>query len=70
MFSLEDAAQKIFTDPAYRDAIIPIAQFLHQRVVDGREEIDGPDIEAELDKSVPLAPPKTWLKRVFSFGST
>jgi len=70
MFALEDAAHKIFTDPAYRDAIIPIAQFLHQRVVDGREEIDGPDIETELDKYVPLAPPKTWLKRVFSFGQT
>ncbi len=68
MFDLEDAALKIFTDPVYRNAIIPIAEFFHQRVLDGREEIDGPDIEAELDKHIPAAEPETWLKRVFSFG--
>ena len=68
MFGLEDAAQEIFADQAYRDAIIPIANFLFQRVSDGHELIDGPDIEAELDKYVPRATQKTWLKRVFSFG--
>jgi hypothetical protein len=68
MFDLEDAAQKIFTDPTYRDAILPIAEFFHQRVSEGREVIDGPDIEAELDKLLPAAPRQGWLKRVFSIN--
>ncbi len=68
MFALEDAAQEIFADQAFRDAIIPIADFLYQRVSEGREVISGPDIEAELDKLVPATASPNWLKRVFSFG--
>ncbi|MCF6232610.1 MAG: hypothetical protein L3J36_05860 [Rhodobacteraceae bacterium] len=68
MFELEDAAIEIFADQKYRDAIVPIAEFLFHRAETGREVIDGPDIEAELDKHVPVAERKTWLKRVFSFG--
>jgi len=68
MFELEDAAIEIFADQKYRDAILPVAEFLFRRVGEGREVIDGPDIEAELDRHVPAAEQKTWLKRVFSFG--
>ena len=68
MFDLEDAAKDIFGKEDYRNAIIPIAEFLYQRVSAGREVIDGPDIEAELNKYVPVSVPKPWLKRVFSFG--
>lgn len=67
MFDLEDAARMIFDNPAYRDAIIPVAQFLSQRVAQGREIIDGPDIEAEIDKYIPAEPPRSWLKKLFSF---
>lgn len=68
MFDLEDAAREIFTNPSYLDAILPIAEFLCQRVTGGQEIIDGPDIEAEMDKYLPAAPSQSWLKRVFSFG--
>lgn len=68
MFDLEDVALKIFAKPEYKDAIIPIASFLAQRVLDGAELIDGPDIEAELDKYVPRAPKEKWTKKLFSFG--
>ena len=68
MFKLEDAAIEIFADQKYRDAILPVAEFLFRRVEAGREVIDGADIEAELDRHVPAAEQKTWLKRVFSFG--
>jgi len=68
MFDLEDAALKIFTDPTYRDAVMPMAEFLYHRASAGREIISGHDIEAELDKHVPAVPTPGWLKRVFSFG--
>lgn len=68
MFDLEDAAKAIFADPAYRDAIVPIAQFLHARVRDGESEVDGPDIEAELNKYVPSARETGWLGKMLSFG--
>lgn len=68
-FDLEDVAINIFADDAYKNAILPVAEFLYQRVQDGREAIDGPDIEAEMNKYVP-APPKEekWMSKVFSFG--
>jgi len=68
-FDLEDVAIKIFADTAYREAILPIAEFLYQRVQDGREAIDGPDIEAEMNKYVPKPPAEEkWMSKVFSFG--
>lgn len=67
-FELEDVAESIFENQQYRDAIIPIAEFLHQRVLDGWEIIDGADIEAELDKYVPAAPKSGGLKNFLSFG--
>lgn len=67
-FELEDIAESIFKDERYSDAIIPIAEFLHQRVVDGWDVIDGEDIEAELDKYVPAAPKSGGLKEFLSFG--
>ena len=68
MFELEDAAIKIFADPAYADAILPMADYLYARAIAGREIISGHDIEAELDKHVPAMPTPGWLKRIFSFG--
>lgn len=68
MFDLEDVALKIFAKPEYRDAIIPIATFLAEQVKAGRELINGPDIEAELDKYVPRPAKQTWGKKLFSFG--
>ncbi len=68
MFDLEDAAREIFANPLYRDAIIPIAEFLYRRVNEGREIIDGDDIEAEISKHIPITPPQSWLKKVFSLG--
>ncbi len=67
-FDLEDIAEKIFAQQAYLDAIIPMAEFFYQEVKLGREEIQGSDIEAELDKHVPVASKENWVKRVFSFG--
>ena len=68
-FELEDVAESIFEDQRYRDAIIPIAEFLHQRVLDGWEIIDGDDLEAEMDKYVPMAPKPSGLKKFLSFGN-
>lgn len=68
MFDLEDVALKIFAKPEYKDAIIPIATFLAEQVKAGRELINGPDIEAELDKYVPRPAKQTWGKKLFSFG--
>lgn len=67
-FELEDIAQNIFADQKYQDAIIPIAEFLFQRVCDGLEVIDGEDIEAMLDKYVPPRPREKWTSRVFYFS--
>ncbi len=67
-FDLEDIAEKIFAQQDYLDAIIPMAEFFYQEVKIGHEEIQGTDIESELDKYVPLAAKENWVKRVFSFG--
>ncbi|MDQ7070911.1 MAG: hypothetical protein Q9M48_09280 [Rhodobacterales bacterium] len=68
-FDLEDVAIKIFSDDAYRTAILPIADYLYQRVQNGSEVIDGVDIETEMDKYVPHPPEdKKWMSKVFSFG--
>ncbi len=68
-FDLEDVAQKIFADEATRGAIIPIAEFLHQRVLAGREVIDGPDIEAQLDHHLPAREKrKTFMQRLLGGG--
>lgn len=68
MFGLEDDARKIFAEDRYREAIIPIARFLHQKTTDGYSEISGEDIEAELDKYVPRTEQPSWLKRTFGNG--
>lgn len=52
-FELEDKALDIFKDQAYRDAVLPIAKFLHAQVERGSTEIDGKLIDAELDKYLP-----------------
>ncbi len=68
MFDLEDAARKIFADPVYHNAIVPIAEFLAQRVSEGREIIDGADLEVEIDRYIPPEPPQSWVKKIFSFA--
>lgn len=55
-YGLEEIAEKIFADPKYRAAIEPVAGFLYERFTKGVEEIDGRDLEAELDKYVPPLP--------------
>lgn len=67
-FELEDIAESIFKEDRYRNAIMPIAEFLHQQVLDGAEIIDGKAIEAELDKYVPIAPKATGLRSFLPFG--
>ncbi len=52
-FALEDIADNIFADPQYRAAIAPVAEFLYGRFSAGDEEIDGVELERELDKHVP-----------------
>ncbi len=67
-FGLEEIAEKIFADPQYRAAIEPLAEFLYDRFSKGHEEIDGRELEAELDKHVPPLPArKTGLRKLFSF---
>jgi hypothetical protein len=68
-FRLEDFAQNIFADRKFKDAILPLAEFLNGRVKSGNEEISGADVEAEMDKLVPPLPKQeSWVGRVFSFG--
>lgn len=69
-FDLEDIAENIFAAQIYRDAIVPIAEFLYQEVKDGHDEIEGADIETELDKYIPAQTTGSWIKRVFSIGGT
>ena len=64
---LEDKALEIFSDQRYRDAILPVAEFLHQQVLEGHSQIDGRLIDAELDKYVPALPKKKGLGS-FLFG--
>ena len=67
-FTLEDRALAIFADQSYRDAILPIAQFLNDQVAAGATEIDGKLIDAELDKYLPPLAKKKTLGG-FLFGS-
>lgn len=69
-FELEDVAESIFKEDRYRDAIMPIAEFLHQCVLDGAEIIDGELLEAELDKYVPAAPKPQGVKGFFGFKTS
>jgi len=66
-FDLEDKALEIFSDQRYRDAVLPLAEFLNQQVLEGHSEIDGKLIDAELDKHVPALPKKKGLGG-FLFG--
>jgi len=67
-FSLEDRALAIFADQKYRDAVLPIAHFLHAQVEAGSTEIEGRLIDAELDKLVPALPKKKGIGS-FLFGA-
>ena len=66
-FDLEDKALDIFKAQAYRDAVLPIAEFLHGQVEGGATEIDGKLIDAELDKYLPPLQKKSGLGG-FLFG--
>lgn len=65
---LEEVATKIFADPKVQEAIMPLAEFLYERVLAGQEVVEGEAVEEMLDKYVPLTPKKKWMARVFSFG--
>jgi len=67
-FELEDKALEIFSDQRFRDAVLPVAKFLHQQVLDGHSHIDGHLIDAELDKFVPALPKKKGLGGFFFGG--
>lgn len=67
-FELEDVAEKIFAEDRFRDAVIPVAEFLHGQVQNGLEIIQGPELEAELDRHVPAMPKETWAARLNPFG--
>ncbi len=68
-FGLEEIAEEIFADPKFRAAIEPVAEFLYERFTNGEEEIDGRELDAELDKYVPPLPSrKKGLKRFLAFS--
>ena len=68
-FELEDLAEIFFDDQCYRNAIIPIAEFLQQRVLDGWDITDGDDLEVELGKYVSVRPKVRGLKKFLPFGA-
>jgi len=58
-FELEDVAQKIFDNEPIRDAILPIAEFLHEQVEAGHSVVPGHRIEVMMDKLLaPMPEPK------------
>ena len=67
-FELEDQANKIFKSDKYKDAILPIAEFLYQKTREGAAVIDGAELEQELDKYVPPLDQKRGLSGFFGFG--
>lgn len=66
-FELEDVALEIFADQRYKDAILPIAEFLHKQVMEGHSQIEGKLIDAEIDKFIPRQQKKKGLSGFF-FG--
>ena len=69
-FDLEDAAREIFAQKGCSDAIIPIADFLYERMTTGRELVDGKDLEALMAEILPQPVKPGRLKGVFGFGKT
>ena len=69
-FELEDVALKIFEDEQVRDAIVPIADFLFDRVAAGETIVPGTDVEAVMDTLVGARPDKRGrgLGRLFKRG--
>ena len=67
-FELEDLAHGIFENEQYKDAILPIAEFLHKKTLEGADTIDGEELERELDKYVPPLEQKRSLSRFFGFS--
>ncbi len=67
-FELEEQANEIFKTPRYKDAILPIAEFLYKKTQDGADIIDGNELEQELDKYVPPLEQKSGLSNFFGFG--
>lgn len=52
-FRLEEQTYQIFADPAYVDAIRPVADLLYERETSGQLEVPGADIEAVIALYVP-----------------
>lgn len=57
-FELEDVALDIFSNEKVRDAIVPIADFLYERVEAGRPVVDGAEVEALMDRLLDKRPEK------------
>lgn len=51
-FELEDMAEAIFSEARFREAILPLAEFLYTEVEAGRPVVPGDKIEALLDDMV------------------
>jgi hypothetical protein len=51
-FALEDVAEQVFSEKRIRDAILPLAEFLHSEVEAGRPVVPGDAVEAMLDELV------------------
>lgn len=63
-FETEDVAIEIFSDERRREAILPLAEFLHSEVEAGRPKVSGDRVEALLDDLV--GPRKTRKKNRLS----
>lgn len=68
-FELEERANEIFNTPSYKEAILPVAEFLYEKTLDGADTIDGEELERELDKYVPPLEEKPSLLKFFGFGA-
>lgn len=51
-FQLEEVAERVFADTRTREAILPLAEFLHGEVEAGRPAVPGALVEAQLDALV------------------
>ncbi len=49
-FEAEDVALEIFGDDKYRNAVLPVAQFLHDEVEKGHNVIPGEQVDAFMDR--------------------
>ncbi len=68
-FDLEERSRNIFDNAPYCAAIVTVAEFLHARVRNGEEIIDGPTIEGFLDQHLPARVKVGRFRRMMGLGS-